>query len=207
MLALGALLALGGPGCGGGDGDPADSGSDVIADAAADGGTDVRSDPGDLTGRSVYSLTVTMANGDEHPFLDRELTGSDTWYSYGSAGIGTAVAFSVSDGFTSPVTAGIVLDFGKIVGSPQFPVDTPGPGTYPFDATPPAVEVNIALRDYKSRIAGSEGAFELTEWGTESGQVIAGSVHGTVAADSKGQPPITVDGWFHFTIPTPGSSR
>jgi hypothetical protein len=184
--------------------DSKQGGADSLSDASGDVAASDAPDVGDLTGRSIYSLTVTLPDGTVVPFTNRELTGLETWYSFGSAHIGTAVAFTVSEPLSFPQNVTITLDFGKIVGSPEHPVDTPSVGEYPLDDSPPAVEIAIALQEYKSRLSGSEGEIVLTEWGTETGQVIAGTVSGTIAAVASGQLPITVDGWFHFTLPTKG---
>jgi hypothetical protein len=182
-------------------GDAKNTGGDALVDATADA-DDVR----DLTGRSIYTLHVTLPNGTVRDYVNRELTGLETWYSYGSAGIGTAVAFAVTDSIFSPGTATVTFDFGKIVGSPTFPVETPGIGAYPLDETPPAIEFATAFEVYKSRGAGSDGEIVLTDWGTKTGEVIAGTVNGTIAATASGQLPITVEGWFHFTLPGAGGS-
>lgn len=185
--------------------DTKNPGGDALKDAATDGAGDADTngadDVGDLTGRSIYTLYVTLPDGTVLPYVNRELTGSETWYSYGSAGIGAAVAFTASDSIFSPGRATVIFDFGKIVGSSDFPVETPGIGSYPLDATPPAIEFAGPFDAYKSRVAGSEGAIVVTDWGTKSGDVIAGTVSGTIAAMAAGQPPIQVEGWFHFTLP------
>ncbi len=189
--------------------DAKNPGGDALDDAAADvadAGDGDLDDVGDLTGRSIYSLHVTLPDGTVSDYVNRELTGLETWYSYGSSGIGTAVAFSVTDSVFWPGTATITFDFGKIVGSPSFPVETPGTGSYPLDATPPAFEFATAFDGYKSRGAGSKGEIVLTQWGTKTGEVIAGTVAGTIAATASGKPPVQVEGWFHFTLPSAGGS-
>lgn len=192
--------------CGDADGAGADAVADVSSDAGDTGDGD-GSDVGDLTGRSIYSLRLTLPDGKIFDVHNRELTGLETWYSFGSAHIGPAVAFTVSDSIFSPSTATITLDFGKIIGSDMHAVETPGVGTYPLDESPPAIEIVVAFQTYKSRQDGSSGEIIVTEWGSETGEVMAGTVKGTIAATAAGQLPIDVDGWFHFTLPKKGDSN
>ena len=178
------LLFAGGCGDGG-------STSDVIADLAET--------TEDLTGRSVYRLTITQ--DDEVVPLDRDLTGDAKYFSFGSTHIAPAVSFAVTDSVTFPRTITVNLNFGIVVGSDQHPVQTSGARKYAFGANPPAVDVNYRGLQYSSAQPGATGNIIISQWSVETGGAVAGTVAGTLVAEGPSGRTIDVAGDFHFTLP------
>lgn len=164
------------------------------------GETSDTSDTGDLTGRSVYHLAFTL---DGNPVVvDRELTGKDQYFAFGSTHIAPAVSFSVDDTLTFPRTMNINFNFGIVVASDAFPIQTPGTGTYPFTATPPELIVFVKGLEYHSAEAGADGAIVIDEWSVETGGVVSGSVSGKLVAEGGSGATIDVTGTFHFVLPS-----
>ena len=119
-LMLVAAAAVSAPACDDGGAAPAGSPSDVASDGVAE----------DLTGRSVYRMTVTV--DDEVLTLDRDLTGKAQYFAFGSTHIAPAVSLAVTDSVTFPRTMTVNINFGIVVGSDTFPVQTTGAGAWPF---------------------------------------------------------------------------
>ena len=164
----------------------------------------VRTIAGGDASMNPYRMTITLADGTVIE-AGRDLSVErDTKFSYGSAHIGTAVAFAVTDTITWPQSVTITLDFGKIVGMPpSFPIQTDGTGEYPFGAAPPAVEVYVELIQYKSLFEGADGHVTLTQWGQNTGDVIAGHYAGRLIQETSLEDKLWIDveGSFHFVLP------
>ena len=153
--------------------------------------------------KSYYTMTVSLPDGTVIP-IDRDLSAlRETTFSYGSAHIAPAVAFAVTDTITWPQSVTITLDFGKIVGSSAFPIQTDGVGEYLFSDMPPAVEVYVELIQYKSLFEGADGHVTLTSWGQNTGDIIAGSYAGRLIQDTPLEDKLWIDveGTFHFVLP------
>ena len=183
--------------------DPRGADSDTGASVEGDA-TSNDAGPADLDAtRSFYTMTVTLP--DETVIeIDRDLTElRETTFSYGSAHIAPAVAFAVTDTITWPQSVTITLDFGKIVGSGSFPIQTDGTGEYLFSDMPPAVEVYVELIQYKSLFDGAEGHVTLTSWGQNTGDIIAGSYAGRLIQETSLEDKLWIDveGTFHFVLP------
>ena len=183
--------------CGGGGGTTTDT-PDAVADGA---------DTLDLTGKSVYHLTLLPKDMDPIT-LDRDLTGREgTYFAFGSTHIAPAVSLAISDNVVAPRTIYFTLNFGIVVPSDAYPIDVTGPGTYPFTAAtipaPPEVELTISGLEYRSHIAGSTGSIVITAWSTTPGDVVSGTVSGHVLQDTTlvDKRWVDVDGWFHFVLP------
>lgn len=152
---------------------------------------------------SWYTMTITLPDGEEI-VVDRDLKDSPSAFSYGSAHIQQAVAFSVTDTITWPRTMTVTLDFGKVVGDPpDFPLQTGGPGSYPFSLDPPAVEVYVQGLQYKSVFDDADGSVEISVWGSGVGDVMAGTYTGRIIQDTSADEKLWLDvtGAFHFIIP------
>lgn len=153
---------------------------------------------------SVYTMKVSLYDGTVVD-IDRDLTEQvGTKFNFGSAHIGTAVAFVVTDTITWPQSVTITLDFGKVIGMPpEFPIQSYGTGEYLFSDQPPAVEVYVELIQYKSLFDGAEGHVTLTQWGQHTGDIIAGNYAGTLVQDTALEDKLTleVEGTFHFVLP------
>lgn len=172
--------------------------------------------PVDMTGRSEYSIAVTTWDGTEYSW-EADLTDKLEYFSFGSAHIGTAVALAVSHTMISPAYRIVTLDFGKVVGSDQFPIQCDAPGQYLFGCDeaicgtscefsvdlvdtaaceacvcspedlwiglPPGMEMNIEGVQYKSSTPGATGSVVVSQWGNQTGQVMAGSFSGRLLQD------------------------
>lgn len=183
------VLALGAVTCGG-DGD---DGGDTAADS------ETVSEVIDLTGKSVYHLEFDL---DGTPIVvDRDLTGLDQYFAFGSTHIAPAVSFVMTDSLQFPRTITFTLNFGIVVPSPDHPIQTEGVGSYPFSPEPPDIDLFVGGLQYHSQRDGAVGSIEVTDWGVESGDTVAGTFSGTVVADGPTGKTITLSGTFHFTLP------
>lgn len=166
-------------------------------------GADAVGDVEDLTGRSLYRVVLSPRDLDPIT-LERELTGREaTHFAFGSTHIAPAVSLAMSDSVTSPRTIFFALNFGIVVPSDQFAIATDGPGDYPFDATPPEVELTLSGLEYRSSVAGASGSFEVTSWSVTPGEVVSGTFSGRLIQDTTIEDKrwVDVEGWFHFTLP------
>ena len=156
---------------------------------------------------SQYTLTITMFDGTVYE-LDRDLEGKEDVYSFGSAHIGTAVAFSMEDHITFPATMVNTIDFGKVIGSSTFPVQCPGAGAYPFTGYAPQVKVFVEGIQYVSTGPESEGSLIVEEYGNVTGQIMSGTIAGRIWHD-KEAPSLYIDieATFHFTLPVKGDGQ
>jgi len=124
-------------------------------------------------------------------------------YSFGSAHIAPAVALTISDSVSFPRTITVTIDFGVVVPSPEHPIATEGVGHYDFEEhADPSVEVFVKGLQYRSGNPGASGTIDIDEWSTDTGGAVVGSFHGTLVADGSTGKTITVDGTFHFILPT-----
>lgn len=160
---------------------------------------------GDLTGRSVYGIKMTLESGEVIAY-ESDFTGTEAQhYAFGSTHIAPAVSLAVSDNRIQPRTIVVDLNFGIIVGSNEFAIATDGPGTYAFDATPPNIAVFVQGLQYDALVAGSTGSVIVEEWGVNPGDTASGTFSGSIFFDrADGQPSdrnIMIEGWFHFTLP------
>ncbi len=172
-----------------GDGDaPA---TDTTADAAAE--------VEDLTGRSVYRMTLTQ--GEDSIELDRDLTGEGQYFAFGSTHIAPAVSFAVTDSVTFPRTMTINLNFGIVVASDAHPIQTGDAGTYTFGELPPAIDVFYRGLQYRSSLEGAAGSVVVTSWSVEPGDAFAGTFSGTLMAEGPSGQTLAVEGEFRFTLP------
>lgn len=150
---------------------------------------------------SFYRLKVTTQLGEEHEII-RDISGKADAFSFGSTHISPAVSFAVSEDFSWPATMTLTFNFGIVVGSDAYPVQTDATGVYPFSAGPPEVDVILGLR-YRSTVEGSTGSVTITEYGNQTGGVVAGSFEGrllqsTTKLDKKWA---DVEGEFRFLLP------
>ena len=157
------------------------------------------SEVADLTGRSVYHLEFTF---NDTPFVvDRDLTDQPQYFAYGSTHIAPAVSFGMTDSLQFPRTMTIGINFGIIVASGDHPTQTEGVGNHPFSAEPPSIDLFIGGLQYRSTLTGATGAVDITEWGVETGDTVAGTLSGTLMSEGATGRTITVTGSFHFTVP------
>ncbi len=193
ILSLVAILSCGSNG---------DAGDDVpVTGDTPNGGDATNAEV--YSPNSYYSLTITLPHGDEMVF-DRDLTGDTTAFSFGSthypAGV---IGLAINDIMYNPDYAEMELNFGIIQGSPEYPVQTPGPAKYSFSADPPAFKFAIDNVTYRSTVEGSHGKIIVANWGNTPGQIFSGSVEGTLVQDTTNElkEELEISGSFYFTLP------
>ncbi len=180
-----------------------------LADAATDVASDTPAEPdgpGLAAQDSYYTLTVTMMDGTAYE-VERDLEGKETVFSFGSSHIGTAVAFSVEDTISFPTFMIITMDFGKVVGSVDWPRHIFETGDYPFTDGAPSLEVQVMGLSFASTRIESTGGYVIEEFGNQPGQVMSGTISGRIWHD-KDDPIqyLDVECVFHFTLPAKGKN-
>jgi hypothetical protein len=183
--------------------------SEPVADGASDTSVDVVVEPdgpGLAAQDSYYTLSVTLMDGSGYE-VERDLEGKETVFSFGSSHIGTAVAFSVEDTISFPTFMIVTMDFGKVVGSVDWPRHIFEVGEYPFTDGAPSLEVQVMGLSFASTRAESTGGYVITEFGSQTGQVMSGTISGRIWHD-KDDPIqyLNVEGVFHFTLPAKGKN-
>ena len=234
MAALGAtLIACGGGGSGGsGDGGGEDGGGEPQGDTMGQPAGDTREQveegppacgaPTRGDDESYYCLdlkvevgpTVTCPEDEQVECLgdkiccaflfDRNLTGKENKFAFGSTHIAPAIAFTVSDNIALPVSV-VTLNFGIIIGTADKPPSTPTGGEYPFSNFQPEIEVFVKNKTFASFIDGSEGTFNITDWSADEGGLWAGDYQGTIVQETDKDVKLQaeVEGYFHFILPKP----
>jgi len=214
---------------------PATLASDAVASDAADGdataagGADVK-----VKRTQYYAARLTFHGG---PFdgriveLDRDLTQVDSVLIYGNTHLTPpAVAFGMQDHVPQPATSSqgkpviVPLDFqmrfGILVEAVGFPVNTGGPGKYPFSCKAPMIQVNFDTWTYRSTCPLASGEWEIEKWSASPGGKFAGTVKGkallyffdssktddckadhTAATCTKPDKWVDVEAEFDFTVP------
>lgn len=151
--------------------------------------------------KSYYKIKITTQLGQEYEF-DRDISEKPNAYSFGSTHIAPAVSFAISEDLSWPATMTLILNFGIVVGSTRFPVQTDAPGDYSFSSDPPEIDIIIGLR-YRSTVAGSTGSVNITEYSNQTDGIMAGTFKGrllqdTTKADKKWA---DVEGEFRLILP------
>jgi len=196
---LSALAALG-IALGACSDDPVKASGDT--DAIEDADT---SDVPDLTGKSVYRMEFTI---DGEPIvIDRDLSGLDQYFAFGSTHIAPAVSFGMTDSIQFPRTMTISINFGIVVPSTDHAIQTEGIGTHPFSTEPPSIDLFVKGLQYRSSLEGATGAMEITDWGVEEGDVVAGTFQGKVIAEGPTGRTIDLSGSFHFVLPAKNAGQ
>jgi len=193
---LTSLVVLAALGCG-----------DDAKTADSDGTADVETDAPDLTGKSVYHMEFDIDG--QAIVIDRDLTGLDQYFAFGSTHIAPAVSFGMTDSLQFPRTMSIGINFGIVIASTDHPIQTGEARSYPFSALPPSVDVFVKGLQYRSTLAGATGSIELTDWSSETDGVMAGTFSGTLMSEGDTGRTLAVTGSFHFTLParTDGQPR
>lgn len=153
---------------------------------------------------SYYKIKIEFPEGKVFEF-DRDLTGLDNKFAFGSTHIAPAISFAMADTIYTPVYAKIEINFGIIKGSSTYPVQTPEEGEYPFAPYPPEVKVFIKDIQYCSCVEGSEGNINLSSWALDEGGLFEGDFKGKILQDTKKEKKLwlKVEGNFHFILPEP----
>ena len=102
---------------------------------------------------SYYKLKLTMPTGDEIVF-DRDLSGKDEFFSFGSTHIAPAISLAMTETIynaSDSISYAIVtINFGIIQGTDLFPIQTPGVGAYNFSPSPPHIDIFLDGTEYTS---------------------------------------------------------
>jgi hypothetical protein len=140
---------------------------------------------------------------------ERDLTGLDTKFAFGSTHIAPAISLAMTDTMYTPTFAVITLNFGIIIGTSDKPPATAMAGEYDFGGFEPEVEVTIHNKEYSSKVEGSQGTFVVTDWAAEKGGKWAGTVQGTIIQNTAKAEKLRaqVDGSFDFILPEPAGGQ
>jgi len=150
--------------------------------------------------RSFYRLEVTYDDG-KHVILGRDLTDRPSIYAFGSTHIAPAVSFAMTDTVYDPYVI-VTFNLGIVVGSMDHPVQCPGPGIYKFGTgSPPEMDLFANNLQFRSRLPGAEGTFEVTRWSVTTGDTVAGHVKGRLVFDGATPHWADVDAEFQFELP------
>ena len=87
------------------------------------------------------------------------------------------------------------------------PIATEGVGSYPASTDQPSIILFIKGLEYRSVNAGSSGAIVITDWGVETGDVVAGTFEATLVADGPTGKTAAVSGYYHFILPSKESGQ
>jgi len=159
-------------------------------------------------GNSFYSFTVTLPHGEELLF-ERDLTGDDTVFSFGSTHIAPAISFAMTDTIYNPTFAIITFNFGIVQGSSQYPVQCSEAGTYQFTSGPPEITFFVDNNTYTSTQSLKTGTIVIDQWSKVEGGTFSGSVSGKIFEESTEEPreELLVEGTFSFTLPEPAGGQ
>ena len=115
---------------------------------------------------------------------------------------------AVSEDFSFPATMTVTINFGIVIGSDQFPVQSDAAGEYPFSAAPPEIDVIIGLR-YRSTIPGSAGTVIITEYSNQTDGIMSGTFKGRILQETTKEDKkwADVEGEFRFVLPVPESGQ
>ena len=224
-----ALFALGPAGCGDsagsdaaatpGSGDAATSGQDTTgaADTLPDPDApktvaDTQGTPID-TAQSYYRLELAVTGGLAQVY-QRQLDDKPSALAFGSAHIAPAVSLAIEDDFPNPFAV-VTINFGFVVGSNDHPVTIDDVGSPSFGTgapnAPPGVKIQMTdqgvPRTFVSWETGASGRFVVTSWGIQLGDVVEGTIEGTLVDEqsvAKGEPvTATLSGTFRLIMPEP----
>jgi len=140
---------------------------------------------------------------------ERDLTGLDTKFAFGSTHIAPAISLAMTDTMYNPTFAVITLNFGIIIGTSDKPPATSMAGEYDFSGFEPEVEVTIHNKEYTSKVDGSQGTIVVTDWAAEKGGKFAGTVEGTILQNTEKPEKLRthVVGSFDFILPEPAGGQ
>ena len=179
----------------------------VCTDLSADAGPSDAVDDASSQEKSYYKIKITTQLGEEFEF-ERDITEKPNAYSFGSTHIAPAVSLAVSEDFTFPATMTVTINFGIVIGSEQFPVQSDATGEYAFSEAPPEIDVIIGLR-YRSTIPGSTGSVVITEYSNQTGGIMSGTFKGRILQETTKEDKkwADVEGEFRFALPEKESGQ
>jgi hypothetical protein len=144
-----------------------------------------------------------------HYVFERDLTGLGTKFAFGSTHIAPAIALAMNDTMPMPTFTVLTFNFGIIIGTSDKPPATSSSGVYPFSGFEPEITVTIHNKKYSSKVEGSEGTFDITDWTAEEGGTWAGSLNGTIIQETEKADKLRaqVEGQFEFILPAPAGGQ
>lgn len=149
---------------------------------------------------SYYRVEATFDDG-RHMVLGRDVSDRPGIYAFGSTHIAPAVSFAMTDTVYSPYAI-VTFNLGIVVGSAEYPVQCPGPGTWQFGTgSPPEMDLFANNLQFRSRLEGAQGTFEVTEWSVTPGETVAGRVRGRLVFDGVTAHWADVEAEFRFVLP------
>ena len=169
---------------------------------------DVEMGPGVACAADVQVACFESATCCHYPFA-RDLTGLGTKFAFGSTHIAPAVALAMTDTMPMPTFTVLALNFGIIIGTSDKPPATSSSGVYPFSGFEPEITVTIQNKEFSSRVEGSEGTFDITDWTAEEGGKWAGTISGTIVQQTEKATKLRakVEGEYEFILPAPAGGQ
>lgn len=141
--------------------------------------------------------------------FEKDLTGLGTKFAFGSTHIAPAVSLAMTDTIFVPTFTIVTFNFGIIIGTSDNPPSTSSSGVYPFSGFEPEITVTIHDKEFSSKVEGSEGTIDVTDWAAEEGGKWAGSLEGTIFQQTEKPTKLRarVDGVFEFILPAPAGGQ
>lgn len=139
----------------------------------------------------------------------RDLTGLGTKFAFGSTHIAPAIALAMEDTMYNPTFAVITLNFGIIIGTADKPAATNTTGIYDFGVFEPEIKLEIYNTKYSSKMDGSQGSFDITDWTADKDGLWAGTVKGKIVQDTDKDTKLEayVEGEYRFILPEPAGGQ
>lgn len=169
---------------------------------------DVEMGPGVACAADIQVACFESATCCHYPF-ERDLTGLGTKFAFGSTHIAPAVALAMTDTMPMPTFTVLTLNFGIIIGTSDNPPSTSSSGVYPFSGFEPETTVTIHNKEFSSKVEGSEGTFDITDWTAEEGGKWAGTISGTIFQQTEKATKLRarVEGQYEFILPAPAGGQ
>jgi len=142
-------------------------------------------------------------------YYDRNITGLETKFAFGSTHIAPAISFAMTDTMYKPSFAIITLNFGIIIGTSDKPPATPVSGEYEFGGFEPETTITIHNKEFSSKVEGAAGTFNITDWAAEEHGLWAGTLAGTIVQETAKEDKLrmNVEGLYHFILPKPAGGQ
>ncbi len=167
--------------------------------------------PKQVTQGSYYSFTITFPTDGVSQKYEQNIDDAPYVISYGSSHIGTAVSLAIEDTLYSPF-ASINFNFGFVVGSNDYPLTIDDTGRWEWGKggknTPPSFKITAKdggiQRTFASWLPTAEGHYDIERWGNATGDLVKGTLEGTLVNDSGDPLEAKIIGEFQFFLPEKG---
>ena len=166
-----------------------------------------------VTQGSYYTLTVVGPSGLQQKY-ERNIDEKPYVVAFGSSHIAPAVSLAIEDTFYDPFAV-VTFNLGFVVGSNDHEVTIDDTGGWDWglgaNNAPPGFKITMkdgnVQREFVSWLEGADGRFIISRWGTNTGDVIEGSIQGTLINNGPDAVTATVDGKFQFFLPEKGQGQ